>query len=584
MKYRFILFITFLIQSLYAQNIEFRADVSKNTLGANERVRIEFTMNKNGDNFTPPSFHDFVVIMGPSQSVSESWINGVRSFSKTYIYILQPKAKGKFTIGQASIDIDGRTYKTAPIAITVTEAVAAPSIDKTSNDVARESLFLLAEVSKPNPYLNEAVSVTYRLYVGSNVALNDLQWLTVPKFPNFWSQEIKMQEYEIGDCSYQGRNYRCIVVKKVVLYPQKTGTITLEPLTMDAVLSVPTNQRDFFGRMMYEQVSRRVTSGNKTINVKDLPEEGKPDNFSGAVGDFSFAVTPNKQTLKGNESMQLKVEVSGSGNLKLFDLPKPTFPSSLEVYAPEQNDDISTTLAGMKGRIEQTYTIVPQYKGKYPISGMAFSYFNPNTHKYETIKTDELWIDVTEGAANEDTPTDVANDNNLPSSHFRAQQPNTGLVAMHQPAFFGSVRYYLYLLLPLLLIPIALIAWRIRERRAGDIEGAKVRTANRLAKKYLSEAKRKLADKDHFYEALERALHNYLKAKLKIETAEMSKEKINELLLARHAAPETVERFIRLLANCEMARYSQHHTDASVESDFGNAVQVITELDKQVKK
>ena len=163
----------------------------------------------------------------------------------------------------------------------------------------------------------------------------------------------------------------------------------------------------------------------------------------------------------------------------------------------------------MKGRIEQTYTIVPQYKGKYPISGMTFSYFNPNTHKYETIKTDELWIDVTEGAANEDTPTDVANDNNLPSSHFHTQQPNTGLVAMHQPVFFGSVRYYLYLLLPLLLIPIALIAWRIRQRRAGDIEGAKVRTANRLAKKYLSEAKRKLADKDHFYEALERALHNY---------------------------------------------------------------------------
>ena len=573
MKYRLILFITFLVQSLYAQNIEFKANVSKNTLGANERVRIEFTMNKNGDNFTPPSFDDFVVIMGPSQFVSESWFNGVRSFSKTYNYILQPKAKGKFTIGQASIDIDGRTYKTAPIAITVTE------------DVARESFFLLAEVSKPNPYLNEAVSVTYRLYVGSNVALNDLQWVTDPKFPNFLSKEIEMPNYEIGECSYQGRNYRCIVVKKVVLYPQKTGTITLEPLTMDAVLTVPINQRAFFGRIMYEQVSRRVTSGNKTINVKDLPEEGKPDNFSGAVGDFSFAVTPNKQTLKGNESMQLKVEVSGSGNLKLFNLPKPTFPSSLEVYPPEQNDDISTTLAGMKGRIEQTYTIVPQYKGKYPISGVAFSYFNPNTHKYETIKTEELWIDVTEGATNENTPAaDTTNNNSLPNSNFRAQQPNTGLVAMHQPVFFGSVRYYLYLLLPLLLIPIALIAWRIRQRRAGDVEGAKVRIANRLAKKYLSEAKRKLADKDHFYEALERALHNYLKAKLKIETTEMSKDKINELLLARHAAPETVERFIQLLANCEMARYSQHHTDASVESDFGNSVQVITELDKQVKK
>ena len=340
MKYKIIFFITFLIQSLYAQQVEFKAEVSKNQLGANERLRIEFSMNKDGDNFTPPNFHGFTIVMGPSQSVSRSWINGVSSFSKTYIYILQPTAKGKFTIGQASIEIDGRTYKTNPIAITVTEAVKTPSIDRNTNDIARENLFLLAEVSKPNPYLNEAVSVVYRLYVGGEISLSNLRLLDVPKYPNFWSQDIRLQNYEVENCSYQGRSYRCIVVKRIVLYPQKTGAITLEPLSVEAIINAPTGQRDFFGRPFYEEISRKVSSGSRVLNIKPLPEEGKPENFSGAVGNFSFSVNATKQTLKANESTQLKIEVSGNGNFKLFDLPKPTFPSSLEVYAPEQKEDI----------------------------------------------------------------------------------------------------------------------------------------------------------------------------------------------------------------------------------------------------
>ena len=576
--------ITFLaLQFIYAQQVEFTAEVSKNQLGANERLRIEFTMNRNGDNFTPPNFQGFTVVMGPSQSISNSWINGVRTFSQSYIYILQPTSKGKHTIGAASVDIEGRTYRTKPIEITVTGEVQNPSIDKNSNDIARESFFLLAEVSKPNPYLNEAVTVIYKLYVGNQIALNSLEWLTTPKYPNFWSQDLKMQQYEIGDCNYQGKPYRCITVKKVVLYPQKTGVLTLEPLTMDAVLSVPTGQRDFFGRPYYEEVSRRVTSGNRTLNVKELPQEGKPDSFGGAVGDFSFNVTTNKLTLKANESLQLKVEVSGSGNLKLFDLPKPIFPSSLEVYAPEQKDDISTTLQGMNGRVEHTYTIVPEYKGKYPVSGLTFSYFNPVTQKYVTLKTDDLLIDVTEGPA-ADSNTTANSDTSVTQTDnsFAPVQTNAQLQPIGKRSFFGSVGYYLWSLLPLLIIPIVLLWWRAQQRRAGDIEGNKVRVANRLAKKYLGEAKRKLGDKATFYEALERALHNYLKAKLKIETAEMSKDTISELLLQRQADEATVSQFIKLLANCEMARYAQH-SEAAMERDFEAAVEVISGLDKQMK-
>ena len=576
--------ITFLaLQFIYAQQVEFTAEVSKTQLGANERLRIEFTMNRNGDNFTPPNFQGFTVVMGPSQSISNSWINGVRTFSQSYIYILQPTSKGKHTIGAATVDIEGHTYRTKPIEITVTGEVQNPSIDKNSNDVARESFFLLAEVSKPNPYLNEAVTVIYKLYVGNQIALNSLEWLTTPKYPNFWSQDLKMQQYEIGDCNYQGKPYRCITVKKVVLYPQKTGVLTLEPLTMDAVLSVPTGQRDFFGRPYYEEVSRRVTSGNRTLNVKELPQEGKPDSFGGAVGDFSFNVTTNKLTLKANESLQLKVEVSGSGNLKLFDLPKPIFPSSLEVYAPEQKDDISTTLQGMNGRVEHTYTIVPEYKGKYPVAGLTFSYFNPITQKYVTVKTDDLLIDVTEGPAADSNTTANSDTSATPTDNsFAPAQTNAQLQPIGKRSFFGSVGYYLWSLLPLLIIPIVLLWWRAQQRRAGDIEGNKVRVANRLAKKYLGEAKRKLGDKATFYEALERALHNYLKAKLKIETAEMSKDTISELLLQRQADEATVSQFIKLLANCEMARYAQH-SEAAMERDFEDAVEVISGLDKQMK-
>ncbi|MDO5105492.1 BatD family protein [Capnocytophaga sp.] len=587
MKYRILFFISFVINLLHSQNVEFTAKVSKETLGVNERLRIEFTMNENGDNFTPPNFKNFTVVMGPSQSVSESWINGTRKFSKTYGYILQPNAKGKFTIGQASIEIKGKTYKTATVQITVTEAVSTPSIDKTSNDVARDNLFLVAEVSKPNPFLNEAVSVVYRLYVGGQVALNDLRLVDIPKFPNFWSQEIRMQNYEIENCTHNGKPFRCIVVKKVVLYPQKTGNITLEPLSLDAILSVPTAQRDFFGRPVMEQVSKRVSAGTKTLNIRDLPQQGKPDNFSGAVGEFSFNVTTSKRELKANESLQAKVEISGSGNLKLFDIPKLTFPTALEVYNPEKKDDINTSLSGMRGRVEEFYTVVPQFKGKYPIAGISFSYFNPRTEKYETLKSNEIWIDVTEGptGGNLRNPSEniVKQDVITQANQFRFLQLNADLQPANQKMFFGSTRYYLWLLLPLLIIPISLIFWKNRQKRAGDIEGNKARTANRLAKKYLGEAKQKLGDKNTFYEALERALHNYLKAKLKIETSEMSKENISDLLLQRNASQQTVSEFLGLLKNCEMARYSPFDT-VSMENDYQKSVQILSELDKQIKK
>ncbi len=227
--------------------VTFEVNLSKEKLGINERLRVDFTMNKDGDDFVPPDFEGFRVLMGPSQSISSSWINGVRSYSKTYSYTIAPTARGKFTIKQATIVIAGKTYKSLSKVVEVTAAVDKPSDQMTAEDVADESLHLVAEVSKTNPYLNEGVSVVYKLYVSPSVNVTNFRPLDNPKYNNFWSQDMPVTKYDVQDGTYNGKAYRYVVLKRVVLYPQKSGTLEIEPLSLDVSLQVPTNRRDFFG-------------------------------------------------------------------------------------------------------------------------------------------------------------------------------------------------------------------------------------------------------------------------------------------------------------------------------------------------
>ncbi|MEX0363109.1 MAG: BatD family protein, partial [Allomuricauda sp.] len=354
----------FLGNALYAQEkqeeeVTFEMNLSKEKLGINERLRVEFTMNKDGDNFNPPSFDGFKVVMGPSQSISSSWVNGKRSFSKTYSYILVPTARGRFNIKQATIEISGETYKTLPKTVEVTAAVDKPNDQKTVDDVADESLHLVAEVSNGSPYLNEAVTVTYKLYVGHSIRVTNYRSLDNPTYNNFWSQEIDVSKPKPINTTYNGKPYLSVVLKKVVLYPQKSGKLDIEPLALEIYVDVPTNRRDFFGGRIYTQTTKTVSAGRRTLSVKALPEAGKPANFGGAVGDFDFKVTTSKQKLNASESLQAKVEVSGKGNLKLFQLPEPELPSALEVYEPEFDEKVRTISTGMEGRVANNYTIVP---------------------------------------------------------------------------------------------------------------------------------------------------------------------------------------------------------------------------------
>lgn len=568
------------------EGVTFEMNLSKEKLGINERLRVDFTMNKDGDNFTPPPFEGFNVVMGPSQSISSSWINGKRSFSKTYTYILVPTARGNFTIGQATIEISGETYKTLTKQVEVTAAVDNPNGQKTVDDVADESLHLVAEVSKGNPYLNEAVTVVYKLYVSPNISVTNYRPLDNPKYNNFWSQDIPVTRHTAQNGTYEGKPYRFVVLKRVVLYPQKSGSLEIEPLSLEIFVDVPTNKRDFFGGRIYTQTSKTVSAGRRTLNVKPLPEAGKPANFGGAVGDFDFSVTTSKEQLNASESLQAIVEVSGKGNLKLFQLPEPELPSSLEVYDPEYEESIQTYVSGMEGKVSNNYTIVPSFKGKYPIPSISFSYFNPDTEKYVTLNSEEISIEVLEG------PT--ASSGNIASGpsvnkqavvatgkqfHFIKLDPNLGPKEIS--CFLGSRAFYLLLFVPLLLIPIAIFFFKKREAIASDVVGNKIKQANRLAKKYLSTAKKELGNKEAFYVALEKGLHNYLKAKLKIETSEFSKEKITDILTNKGVAAQDINAFIELLKNCEMARYSPF-SNVQMQNDYDKASEVISKLDKQL--
>ncbi|NAS31118.1 protein BatD [Flavobacteriaceae bacterium R38] len=590
MKNFFLTILFFIPLIVFSQDDEvtFEAKVSKEKLGINERLRVEFVMNKDGDNFTPPDFDGFRV-NGPSQSINTFNYNGKRGFSKKFTYILMPTKRGKITIKQATVEIDGKTFKTLPVKVEITAAVDKPNAAKTAEDIADDKIHLVAEVSKAKPYLNEAISVVYKLYVSPDISVSNYEQLDNPKYNNFWTQDIPVKRFVPQNSVFKGKSYRYVVLKRVVLYPQKSGKLNIEPLSLDITVDVPTNRRNFFGERIFTKTHKTVSAGSRTINVKELPP-GKPEGFTGAVGSFDFNVIPNKTDLKATESFQTKVEVTGNGNLKLFDLPKLNLPSSLEVYEPEFNESVTTNLSGSKGKVLDNYTIVPQFRGKYPIPSISFSYFDPKEKKYKTIKSQEILINVYEGPTNSEVTT-VNSDNDTGLSkqavvttgtQFRFLKLNANLQNIQKESLFKSNRYYLFLLLPLLIIPVAIVAGKKKKAMEGDIEGNRIRKANKLAKKYLSEAKKAIGKKEAFYESLERALHNYLKAKLHIETSEFSKEKITDLLSSRHVSEETVSSFISLLESCELARYTPA-TEVTIQHDFNKAAEVISQIDKQIQ-
>ena len=573
-KKTLILFLAFSSFVLSAQ-VNFEATVSKSKLALNERLRIDFVMNQNGDNFSPPEFENFQIIGGPNQSIKTSYVNGERKFSKTYSYFLKPLKKGKLKINQASIEIDGEIYKSLQIEVLITDSVQQPS-DSITQYYNDDDIELRALISKGSPYLNEPITVVYKLYYKAPINISDARETETPNFKDFWSQIIKIPQLKVKREIYKGQNYNVVEWRKVVLYPQKVGELEISPLSLNLVLDVPTDKRDFFGNVIYDQTSQIISTGMRRIIVKDLPQLGKPDSFSGAVGNFEFDVILNKNSLRATESFQAELKVKGNGNLKLFDLPDILVPNSMELFEPEREELISTNLSGMSGSVSKFFTIIPRFQGNFPIEEVEFSYFDPNTEKYKVVKSPRLTIDVYDGPVIGNT---ITNDNsNIITSNdsFRFIKLKGNLREVNNDVFFQSQLFYAIITTPfILLLSFLLFTTYKRNRKESSYE--LIRIEERKINKMIDSAKKSIGDKILFYDKIEKAIIKSLMVKFSIRMDSLNKEKIQQIGHEKGLSKDDVLLIIKLIENCEKARYSRS-SDSIMNKDLEIAKKVISSI------
>ena len=582
-KIKILHIIIFLIGFSAFSQVNFTTKLSKDRLGLNERVKIEFTVDKDGDNFIPPKFDNFRVVGGPSQSIRNSWINGKKSYSKTYSYFLSPIEKGSFEIGQASIEVDDEIYKTLPVRITVTSAVDIPTDPNNPNYLADKNIHLVAEVSNKNPFLNEAISVSYKLYVSPDTGVNNWRELEAPRYADFWSNNIDIKSLNVQNGTFKGKPYRYVVLRRTLLYPQKTGELKIEPLTLDISVQVPSNRRDFFGNLISSSVNKTVSSGSSIIDVKSLPIDNKPKDFSGAVGTFSFEIKSDKKELLTDEAFQLSLIVSGDGNFNLFEDPKISLPNSLEVYEPEKISNVSVRASGIKGNINNKYTVVPNNPGKYTIPETRFSFFNPKLAEYKTIYSDPIFIDV-DGAYNSSLYSSDINEKNrtnkvqLLENQFSSFKTKTKFSNVNDSIFFNSNYYWILFITPFIICFIIIISSKIlRNYKSKKVDELKL--ARILTNKLLSDSKALIGNKEKFYESIDKALTTYLKTKLNLKNSEFKNEIINIKLQEMNLDKESIGLLFEIFENCQLARYTPLNIDA-MSDDYRKANQFIDQFEK----
>ena len=579
--------------------VNFKTRVSKRKLSTNDRLQVRFEISTKGENidkrsFTPPSFDGFQRIMGPSTSQEWSFINGRQSAKFSYIYILQPVKTGKITIGKATVKVDDKIYETQPVTIRVEKGSnptnnqqqnypATQGNGKTDNITVKdkvEGAFLVAEVSKDNPYVNESVGLTYKLYIPKNYGVTNYNETEQPQYNGFWVQDINKNISGPYQGEIKGKPYIYYVLRKKVLFPQHSGKLTIKPLTLQIDVQVPV-YRNFFGmRVPDYQIQRvKLTSGKKVLQVKELPQDNQPIDFSGAVGQFDFTVKAEKNQVKAGEPVTLNVSVRGLGNLKLFDLPHLKAPDGVEVYDPKHSEHIQASFNGNKGNVKDEYILVPNTGGKFIIPSMRFVYFDPKSKTYISKSSDDIVLFVT-GGNTSTTSTTINNNNNkdnYQAADFRFIKEKTRFTDKTNTNFYSSKLFNYLISTPFILAILAFGYYKYKSNIVIDESMEKRKKNKSLAAKYLKEAKKSLGEKETFYAHLEKSLYNFIKAQLHIDTAEINREKIKRKLAEKNVSKDKIDKFTDLLNRCDMARYAPA-TTTEMEKDYRDAEDLMNSL------
>jgi len=577
----------------YAQEISFTAATSHEAVKTGDRFKIQFSSNAEIDNFRAPKLSNFRVLSGPNQSTQMSWVNGKTSSSISYTYILMAVKEGEFTIGPAVASYNGKAIKTNSLKINVGKGVKvqqggnqAGSQTK-SGGSASDELFIKSTVNRRKVYQGEQIIATYKLYTRVGLAGNEL--VKNADLNGFWSQEIDFGESVWTKEIIGGYRYNVAKIREIVLFPQRSGELEIDPIQMKFIVQKRVQGGgqsvfdQFFGRV--ENVEYDLKSTPIKITVLPHPTNA-PADFTNAVGNLNMVVDVSANEIKANEAINIKIKVSGKGNLPLIDIPTIAFPSDFETYDPKINDNIKTTTVGVSGSKEFDYLVIPRHPGKFKLDPVLFSYFDPSSKKYKTITSDPIEINVlkADGSASDNVVySSSKEDIKVLGNDIRYIHTNNVAFSNANEDFYGSWKFYLLLLLaPLLFIVIYIFRNKIRAANS-DVIGMKKKKAGKIAAKFLKSAKTSLEanNKSAFYEDISKALFGYISDKLHIPAAELNQHNIKEKLNALNVSESTSKALIETIELCDMARFAP--VSISENEVYTKAETIINQIEEEVK-
>jgi molybdopterin converting factor small subunit len=586
--------------SIYAQ--ELKATVDKSTVGQNERFQVYFEFS-GGDynkikNFRAPSFKGFKILSGPNQSSNMQIINGQMSASITYSYILTGSDIGTFTIDPASVYYENAVLSSKPLQIKITKATGSVAEGSTSGGISNEELaknvFIRASVSKSDVYLGEQITVTYKLYKKVNISSPQINKL--PKYEGFWAEDLDgSNNINFNVEMYNGERYQAAEIKRVALFPTKSGKLKITPfeLSVPVIVRSRRSSRDifdnffndsFFGRS--ETIDFTAKSNAINVNVKELPSTNIPKSFKGAVGNFKFSAQLNKTEVDVNEAVTFKVNISGTGNIQLLDLPEIDLPAGFEKYDPKTSEVISRKNI-ISGRKSIEYLAVPRIDGIKNISPIEFSYFDPSLGRYVTKSSPAFTINVKKGEAGYETPVSgfTKEDVKLLSEDIRFIK--TSNFNLRKKGEFSLIQswFWISLFAPLLVLMTLLGVKKRQDKLSGNIQLLKYRKAEKEARAKLKVAKKAIqdGDKTKFYEETSKAVFGYLEDKLKIQKSDLSQEKALRELINLDVDEVLVERVKSISEKCEFARFAPEGQNGEAEKDmYDEAISVIVQLENSL--
>ncbi len=563
-------------------------------VSTDEIFRVVFTATYESgkiSDFTPPSFEGFEVLAGPVQSTSTNYqnINGQSSTTHTrsYTYTVRVVQEGKVTVPSASIKIGKDTYTTDPKTVEAVKGQVPDGGSSSAGQRAGDDLRLRVSVSKTRVVVGEPVIVTLKLYVQSS-AISGFEDVRFPTFDGFWSQEIDApQNIQFVRENYDGQIYNAALLRRYMLLPQQTGTLTIEPSELVCLLQIQAEQTgprsifdDFFSS--YQTIRKRVASEPVTINVSALPA-GAPASFTGGVGSFRLSAGFDSDSVAAHEATSLKITISGTGNINLVDAPKVRLPADFESYDVRKTENITTGTSGSTGTLTFEYPFIPRAPGTFDLEPVEFTYYDIDAGRYRTLSSGPLSLKVGEG-----TRTDAAV---IPSGVSKRSVESLGedirfisTTTNLRKAGRMMVSSPAMIIIPTVILLAAAAVWVLLARsivRRSDVAGTRNRKAMKVARARLKNASAFLRQGLYgaFYEELHKALHGYISDKLMLPVADLTRERIGEELRARGKDEAVIQELSDILDACEYARYAPASGSEAMEKHYQQAVKVISQIE-----